>query len=159
MNVYDVGSELLVRQNFAWPAAEGAVVGDAIDITTLPGNPRGLAAYFAASLNDAESGDTLTVSAFKIQSSADSAFTTPVDRVTAGTSLVVTGLSGDSNTERNGQARLDLNLQTFKAANPTHKWVRLAATLTRSDTTNTTGACAGIAIFSGLGQAPQQSAS
>lgn len=149
----DIGSRILTRTNLVAAAGEAAVNGVAVDITALTGNPRTMRSVVAVQFN-ADSGDSLNVSAIKLQSSADSAFTTPVDRVTAA-NVVLTGTTGDTNVDYRSQAVLDYDLQNHKAAYPTHKWLRTTATPTRSDTTNTAGAVAAVHIYSGLGSEPQ----
>ena len=143
----DIGSLVITRSGGAGAAAETAINGVAIDLTGLPTRPNSLRALVVANFN-ADSGDNLNVSAIKLQSSADSAFTTPVDRVTA-SNLVITGVTGDSNTDKVGQAALDYDILNHMAAYPTHKWLRLTSTPTRSDTTNTSAAVGYAFIFGG----------
>jgi len=147
----DIGSEILTRANLAAAAGETAVSGKAEDITALGVRANSVRGVIAVRFN-ADSGDSLNVSAIKLQSSVDSAFTTPVDRVTA-SAVVLTGGDGDSNIDYYDEAVLDLDLTTLPAE---HKWLRLTATPTRSDTTNTAGAIGGVLIFGGLSEAPAE---
>jgi len=148
-----VGAHILTRANFAAAAGETAVNGAAVDLTALPARPNSVRAAVAIQFN-ADSGDSLNVSAIKLQSSADSGFTTPVDRVTAA-NVVLTGTTGDTDVNYYSQTSLDYDLINHMAVNPTHKWLRVTATPTRSDTTNTTGAVAAVLIFGGQNQEPK----
>lgn len=145
-------SATFFRGNLAGAAAEGAINGKAEDITALPTRVGKVRAVIGINFN-ADSGDTLNVSAIKIQSSSDSVFTTPVDRVTMAP-VVITGVTGDSNTDKRGEAVMDYDLLNHMAANPAHKWLRITAAATRSDTTNTTGALGGGFLFSDCADSP-----
>lgn len=149
----NIGAYVLTRTNLVAAAAEAARVGKAEDLTALPARPTSLRAHVGVHFN-ADSGDSLNVSAIKLQSSADSGFTTPVDRVTAA-NVVLTGVTGDTDVNYFGQVSIDYDIAAFMAANPTHKWLRVTATPTRSDTTNTTGGVAAVFMFGGLTSAPQ----
>jgi len=146
----NIGAEIITRANLAAPAAEAALNGKAEDITLLGARANSVRGVVAIRFN-ADSGDTLNVSAIKLQSSVDSGFTTPVDRVTA-SAVVLTGADGASNADMFSEVPLDLDLTALPAA---HKFLRLTATPTRSDTTNTTAAIGGVLIFGGLDDAPR----
>lgn len=145
----NIGAETLVRAALAAAAAGTAVNGQAIDITALGVRANSVRAALSARGN-LDAADTLIVSAIKLQSSLDVGFTTPVDRVTA-TNLTLTGATGDTDVDHYGQTVLDLDLTSLPHD---HIYIRLTATPTLSDTTNTTGAIGGAMIFGGLDEAP-----
>lgn len=149
----DIGSQIVTRCNLAGAAAETAIDGEAVDITSLPGRPNTMRSVVVANFN-ADESTNLTASAIKLQSSEDANFITPVDRVAA-PNLVIAGQAGDANVNRRGQVSLDYDLRAHMAAHPTHKWLRTTATPTRSDTGNTTAAIAAVHIYGGLQAEPQ----
>ena len=146
----DVGADTLARASFA--AASGAsatATGQAIDITGLGARANGLRGVVGAVAN-LDAGDSLSVTTIKLQSSADSAFTTPVDQV-AGADISLVGAAGDVDVDYRGESYLDLDLTRLPAG---HSFVRLVATHALSDAVNTTGAVFGVLIFGGLDEAP-----
>lgn len=147
----NIGADVITRCNFAGPAAEAAKTGKAEDITALGVRANSVRGIIAIEYL-ADSGDSLNVSAIKLQSSVDSAFTTPVDRVTAA-NVVITGTTGDSDAVYRSQAAVDLDLSQLPVE---HKYIRLAATPTRSDTTNTTAYVSGVLVFGGLSETPAE---
>lgn len=148
----NIGAGIAVRAaNLSAPLAGATATptGDAIDLLGLGFRPNSVSALINATAN-LDSGDTLTVSGVKLQSSVDSGFTTPVDQVT-NTGVVLTGASGATNVQYSGTAKLDFDLTQL----PTnHRYIRLTETQTLSDTTNTNGCVTGLFVFGGLDELP-----
>lgn len=146
----DPGADTLVRANLAVSSGSSATVnGQPIDITALGPRAEGVRGVVGAAAN-LDSGDTLAVDAIKLQSSADSAFTTPVDRV-VGADISLAGALGETNVDHRGESYMDLDLGKLPAG---HTFLRLTARHALSDTTNTTGGIFGALIFGGLDEAP-----
>lgn len=148
----NVGASLAVRAaNLSAPIAGAAATptGDAIDLLGLGFRPNSVTAIVNATAN-LDSGDTLTVTGIKLQSSVDSAFTTPVDQV-VGANVTLTGASGASNVQYSGTSKLDLDLGLLPTS---HRYIRLTDTQTLSDTTNTNGCVTGLFVFGAADEAP-----
>lgn len=140
----DIGSETLVYGNIAVTAAAVATVnGKAVNIAALPARPQSVRALVHLKAN-LDSADTLVVDNIKLVSDSASNFAGAVTRVTAA-DQTLTGTATD--VDYWGDVVLDYDLTQLPEA---HTWIRLSARVTLSDTTNTTGAVAGVFVFGGL---------
>lgn len=150
----DIGGLILPRVSLArgfTAASTNNVAGNIIDITSFSqGRANSVVAIVGLQAN-LDIADTATLSGVRIQSSDSATFASNVvDRVTD-TGVVLTG-AGSDNLDYAGQVALKLDLATLPA---THKYLRIAANVAMSDTTNTAyAAVSGTFVFGGLAMLP-----
>lgn len=150
-NGHNIGAEVYTKAHMT-AALAGATTntGAPLDISTLAGRPVSVRAVLAtrASLDD---GDTAIIDNIKLVSDSVSNFASAVSRVTA-SDVTLTGATGDSNVDYYSTVNLDLDLAQLPAS---HKWLRVSARTTLSDTTNTAGQIASVMVFGGHQELPQ----
>ena len=143
----DVGSEVLVRAAMS-AALAGATTnnGAAFDLASLPTKANSVRAVvgFRANLDAA---DNVTVDNIKLQSSPVANFASGVvDRATV-SDVVRTGATGETDVDYYDVANLDYDLTKLPE---THRYIRISARTTMSDTANTSGQVFGVLVFGGL---------
>ena len=146
----DVGAEILVRGNFNNQAAPAgaAINGQALDLRTLPARALSVSGVVIAHGN-LDDTDSLVVTDIKLQSSADAAFTTPVDE---GSGPNISLASTAANTDLYGQSKVDVDLTQIPDTRP---FIRMTGTPTLTAATDGSGGIGACFVFGGLDEVPQ----
>jgi len=145
-----IGALLIARTNLLVTMAAATVHnGAAFDLFSLPAKANGLCAVLAMKAN-LDSADTAVLDQIKVESASAANFS---DAATVGTGATVTltGANGVTDVDYLGQVKVDVDLTRLPV---NHRYVRISARSTLSDTANTSGQVAGVLLFGGLATAP-----